>query len=99
MIWLIAFASLFLAYFAGDHLRRISNSVLRIAALIALTLLPLEAWIGWAWSDRCMLFIGDATGERCAGYGMGVVMLFPLYGAWAFATILGYFCGKRTKVD
>ena len=97
MIWLLPFLSLFVAYFASDNLRRIRSAVLRRPALILLALLPLEVWIGWAWTDVCP--IPYATGERCAGFGMGVVMLFPIYGAWAIAAVLGYFCGKRASLD
>jgi hypothetical protein len=97
MIWLLALASLVIAYFAGDNLRRILNARVRHPLLVVLALLPLEGWISWAWSDGCMLFIGKVTEERCYGYGMGVVMLFPIYGAWALASLLGYFCGKRVK--
>ncbi len=99
MIWLLCIAALIIAYFAGDNLRRIGNAAVRRPAVIILALLPLLGWTGWAWSDGCILFIGEAKGERCAGYGMGLAMLFPIYGAWAFASLLGYFCGKRVKAE
>jgi hypothetical protein len=99
MIWLLCIAALIIAYFAGDNLRRIGNAALRRPALIILALLPLLGWTGWAWSDGCLLFIERMAGDNCYGFGMGIVMLFPIYGAWAFASLLGYFYGKRVKAE
>jgi hypothetical protein len=60
-------------------------------------LLPFLAWQALGAAEGCCLF--HAKGERCFGYGFGMVLLAPLQIIWIVAGLMGYFLQPPPKPD
>jgi hypothetical protein len=91
--WLGALIAILLAFFAGRRITQIHNVKARRFSLIVLCSILPFLWFAMGAKDGCYLW--HSEGEKCFGFGFGLVLLSPVMALFAVSSVMGYFLSFR----